>query len=90
MKHSFFGGVSLATRKENTRRKPLSRLEHPPEQVVIPLLMSSLGTAEPIVRPGEQVTVGQPIAKGVDLGVSVHASVSGRVTAIEDRPHPPS
>lgn len=88
MKHSFFGGVSLATRKENTRRKPLSRLEHPPEQVVIPLLMSSLGTAEPIVRPGEQVTVGQPIAKGVDLGVSVHASVSGRVTAIEDRPHP--
>ena len=88
MRHSFFGGVSLATRKENTRRKPLSRLEHPPEQVVIPLMMSAQGTAEPLVRPGDRVAVGQPVARGLELGVSAHASVSGRVAAVEERPHP--
>ena len=88
MRRSFFGGVSMATRKENTRRKPLSHLDQPPRQVVIPLKMSSEGTAEPVVRPGDHVQVGQPVAHGTGLGVSAHASVSGRVAAIESRPHP--
>ena len=88
MKHSFFGGVSLASHKESTRRKPLSPLDRPPDQVVLPLQMGALGTAEPVVRPGDPVAVGQLVARGHGLGVSVHASVSGRVAAIEARPHP--
>ena len=88
MRHSFFGGVSLATHKESTRRKPLSRLDQPPAQVVIPLRMSAEGEAAPLVRPGDPVAVGQLIAKGTGLGVSAHASVSGRVAAVEPRPHP--
>ena len=88
MKHSFFGGVHPAGHKESTRRKPIARLDQPPEQVVLPVLMSSLGRAEPLVRPGDRVRAGQPLTRGIDGGVCVHASVSGRVTAVEERPHP--
>ena len=90
MLHSFFGGVSLTARKENTQRKPLALLDTAPEQVVIPLLSWDGGTCVPLVRPGERVTVGQPIAQPAEGGVGawVHASVSGRVSAIEPRPHP--
>lgn len=88
MRHSFFGGVNPATHKESTRRKPIARLEHPPRQVIIPLAMSSEVPSIPAVKVGDQVQVGQPVALGQGLGVSAHASVSGRVAAIEDRPHP--
>lgn len=89
MTHSFFGGVFPAPRKESTRRKPLAKLSQPPREVVIPLTMCAGSAAQPIVRPGQSVTVGQPIARGVGTeGADVHASVSGRVTAIEERPHP--
>ena len=88
MKHSFFGGVHPAGHKESTRRKPIARLDQQPEQVVLPVLMSSQGRAEPLVRPGDRVQVGQPLTRGIDGGVCVHASVSGRVIAVEERPHP--
>lgn len=83
---SFFGGVNPATHKENTRRKPLASLDLQPEQVVIPLMMSAVGSSQPMVRPGDQVAVGQPIAQGG--GGYVHASVSGKVTAVAEWPHP--
>ena len=57
MKHSFFGGVHPAGHKESTRRKPIARLDQQPEQVVLPVLMSPLGRAEPLVRPGDRVQV---------------------------------
>ncbi len=88
MRHTFYGGVYPAARKENTRRKPIARLPQPPEEVVIPLTMCADGASEPIVRPGEQVGLGQPIARRNGRGAAAHASVSGRVTTIEDRPHP--
>ena len=88
MIHSFFGGVYPATRKGSTRRKPLSRLAQAPKEVVIPLIMCSDGPATPMVRPGDPVTVGQPIARRGETGAAAHASVSGRVSAIEKRPHP--
>ena len=37
MASSMFGGIHPASRKENTRRKPLMLLEHPPAQVALPL-----------------------------------------------------
>ncbi len=88
MKHSFFGGVHPAGQKESTRRKPIARLDPQPQRVIIPLCTGSLGGAEPLVRPGDPVKVGQPLARGTDGGVGVHASVSGRVAALEVRPHP--
>ena len=88
MKHSFFGGVHPAGQKESTRRKPIARLDAPPQRVVLPLRMGALGEARPLVRPGDRVAVGQPLALGEGGAVAVHASVSGRVAALEDRPHP--
>ncbi len=43
MTHSFFGGVYPATRKDMTRRKPLSRLSRTPKEIVIPLIMCADG-----------------------------------------------
>lgn len=88
MTHSFFGGVYPATRKDITRRKPMARLPQTPKEIVIPLIMCADGPATPIVGPGDPVTVGQPIARRGQTGAAAHASVSGRVSAIESRPHP--
>ena len=87
MRRSYLGGVHPVSYKESTRRKPIVPLETEPDQVIIPLTMCSGGGAVPVVRPGDLVTVGQVIAEPEDNGVYVHASVSGRVTAIEDCPH---
>lgn len=88
MTHSFFGGVYPATRKGITRRKPMARLVQTPKEIVIPLVMCADGPATPMVSPGDPVTVGQPIARRGETGAAAHASVSGRVSAIENRPHP--
>lgn len=88
MTHSFFGGVYPATRKGITRRKPMARLSQAPQEIVIPLVMCADGPATPIVGPGDPVTVGQPIARRGETGAAAHATVSGRVSAIENRPHP--
>ena len=88
MRRSFLGGVHPAAHKESTRRKPIVPLEVAPEQVAIPLTMCSAGGAVPAVKPGDRVTLGQVIARPEGDGVAIHASVSGRVRAIEPRPHP--
>ena len=88
MTHSFFGGVYPATRKDMTRRKPMTRLSRSPKEIVIPLLMCSDGLSTPMVSPGDPVTVGQPIARRGETGAAAHASISGRVFIIERRPHP--
>ena len=88
MRGSFFGGVFPAARKESTRRKPLAQLARQPEQVAIPLVMSSGAPAGPTVKPGDRVAVGQMIASRAQDGAAAHASVSGQVRGIEDRPHP--
>lgn len=51
MTHSFFGGVYPATRKDMTRRKPMTRLSRTPREIVIPLLMCADGLATPLVSP---------------------------------------
>ena len=89
MPHSFFGGVFPATRKESTRRKPLNSLSVSPEELVIPLLMCADGPSLPLVRPGDRVLRGQPVAQWEETGgAAAHSGISGRVTALEDRPHP--
>ena len=89
MTHSFFGGVFPATRKESTRRKPLNLLSESPREIILPLSMSADGPSIPLVRPGDRVRLGQPVARWSETGgAAAHASVSGKVTAVEDRPHP--
>ena len=58
-----------------------------PSQVTIPLNSHIGRPAEPVVRPGDSVSRGDLIA-AVDsgqLGCPVHASISGRVTAVDPK-----
>lgn len=87
MKHSFFGGVHPANHKEITRRKSLNRLEELPDQIVLPLTMSQEDEAVALVKPGDLVTLGQPVAQIPDSTV-IHSSVSGKVVSISPQPHP--
>ena len=84
--HKFFGGVCPAPRKELTRRKPIGKLSAQPDLVYIPLSDGCGGYAKPLVKPGSQVHIGQPISAASGDGVGAHASVSGRVVAIESHP----
>ena len=56
-----------------------------PTVVTIPMSMHIGAPAEPVVKPGDTVMVGQPIARAVGLVSSpVYASVSGTVKKVDD------
>lgn len=88
MSHKFYGGVHPAEHKEATERKSVVPLEEAPAQVVIPMSMHVGAPCKPIVSVGDEVTVGQKIGEVAGLGAPIHASVSGKVVAVEARPHP--
>lgn len=86
MLQQFFGGVHPAGNKELTAGKAAVPLAEAPAQVVIPLSMHTGAPCKAVVAVGEQVKVGQLIGETAGLGAPIHASVSGKVTAIEPRP----
>ncbi len=86
MKHLFFGGIHPKYNKEmSTTITTLHSIK--PKQVVIPMQQHIGAPCTPLVKVGDQVLRGQKIGDGEGLCVPVHASVSGRVVAIEPRPH---
>ncbi len=87
MKHLFFGGIHPKYNKEmSTGVTDFQSVN--PEYVCIPLVQHIGAPCKPLVCVGDRVRVGQKIGDGEGLCVPVHASVSGTVTAIGDRPHP--
>ena len=87
MNKLFFGGIHPKYNKEmSTGITSLKTLT--PKQVEIPLQQHIGAPCVPLVQVGEYVKRGQKIGDGEGLCVPVHASVSGTVTAIEQRPHP--
>ncbi len=83
----WYGGVHPVEGKEPTEHKPLVRFPVP-ETVVIPLSMHLGAPANAIVSVGDYVKKGQMIGEAAGfISAPVHASVSGTVIAIEDRPH---
>jgi electron transport complex protein RnfC len=85
---TFPRGVHPHEAKDMTRDKAIVSLP-PPEKVIIPLHQHFGSPAEPLVKKGEEVSLGQKIgqARGV-FSANVHASVSGKVLAVEDYNHP--
>ena len=87
MKKLFFGGIHPRYNKEmsttNTNFQTVL-----PKQVVIPMQQHIGAPCTPLVQVGDYVKRGQKIGDGEGLCVPVHASVSGTVSAIENRPHP--
>jgi len=85
---SFRHGVHPGEHKELTEGHPLERLPVPHE-VVLPLSQHLGAPSRPIVGVGDKVYRGQKIADAAGfVSVPLHASVTGRVTAIEKRHHP--
>ena len=87
MKHLFFGGVHPKYNKEmSTTGIDFETVT--PKQVTIPMRQHIGEPCTPLVQVGDTVKRGQKIGDGEGLCVPVHASVSGRVVAVEERPHP--
>ncbi len=87
MKSLFFGGIHPADRKELSANAELVPMMHP-KQVTIPMLQHIGNPCTPLVAVGDHVKKGQKIGDGEGLCVPVHASVSGKVIAVEPRRHP--
>ena len=82
----FFGGIHPKYKKEmSTQVTAFQSIT--PKVVVIPLQQHIGAPCTPLVQVGDAVRKGQKIGDGEGLCVPVHASVSGKVIAIEPRPH---
>ena len=79
---TFKGGVNVPHYKELSENAPLERAMEP-DVVMIPLHQHTGAPCEPLVKPGDEVKVGQKIGQS-DAFVSapVHSSVSGKVKSI--------
>ena len=93
MVYTFRGGIHPGPHsdpgyKAATNTKPIELLPAP-DQVILPVSMHIGAPASPIVKVGDIVDMGQPIAEaGGFVSAPVHATVSGKVIAVEPRLHP--
>ena len=86
MAFSFFGGVHPKENKWYACDKEIQVFPEP-DIVVIPMSQHIGAPCKPLVKKGDLVTVGQKIGDNQGLCVPVHASVSGKVKAVEMRAH---
>ena len=89
-RHKFFGGLRLEGHKSKSMRQPLKTLPLP-KQLIFPLNQHIGLPAESVVSVGDTVLKGQMIAcPNGSVSAAIHASSSGKVIAIEERPisHP--
>lgn len=70
---------------EYNKEAPLTKVEFKPARVRLPLKMHIGAPAQPVVKIGDRVTVGQKIASVPEkqLGAVLHASINGRVESID-------
>lgn len=86
----FHGGIHPAENKQQSLQHPLADAPLP-ARVILPLQQHIGAASEPIVKVGDQVKTGQCIAKADGfVSANIHASISGRVVAIDEQsiPHP--
>ncbi|MDX9872686.1 MAG: electron transport complex subunit RsxC [Clostridia bacterium] len=87
-KHTFMGGIHPPGYKELTNAMATVPAKLP-EKVYIPLSQHIGAPCTPIVQVGEEVLKGQRIAEGKGFVTSpIHASISGKVVAVEKKQHP--
>ena len=83
----YYGGVHPCEKKELSEHTGLKRLSAP-DVVVIPMSMHLGAPANPVVQVGDLVKKGQMIGEAAGfISAPVHSSVSGKVIAVEERPH---
>lgn len=82
------GGVHPAENKTQSTQTPIKKIALP-SHVVLPLNQHIGAAAIPLINIGDKVLTGQKIADAQGLvSAPVHASISGKVIAIEERPIP--
>ncbi len=87
MAQAFFGGIHPNDQKAATNKKPIETLP-PPARVVIPMSLHIGAPCTPCVSVGDYVTVGQKVGDApAFVSAPVHASISGKVVAVEPRLH---
>ena len=85
VRNTFRGGVHPEEHKELSR-EALLRPYNPTGDIALPLSQHIGKPAKPIVKKGDPVLVGQKIAEADGyISAPIHASVSGKVKAIEPR-----
>src|SRR5579884_2718312 len=85
---SFSGGVHVPEFKEGTCHLGIRRFPFPPG-LIVPLSQHTGAPAVPVVREGQEVVRGEPIAKaGGFVSVPMHAPATGRVERIALAPTP--
>jgi Na+-translocating ferredoxin:NAD+ oxidoreductase RnfC subunit len=64
---------------------PLEERDFAPPRVVLPLKQHAGAPAEPAVRAGERVRVGDLVAQPAEgqLGARIHASIDGTVRSVD-------
>lgn len=90
IKRSFHGGIQPPEHKHLSSLTQVQKAELP-QQVILPLVAGNGPALKPVVTLGDSVKTGQLLAscpKG--FAANLHASISGQVTGIEERPlvHP--
>ena len=82
------GGIRIPAHKEASTRAPIAR-GLKPKTVVLPLTHHRGPAAEPAVAVGDHVRKGQIVGRASSAqSAAVHASIAGRVAAVEMRPVP--
>lgn len=86
MKRKFYGGIH----PDDHKARSLGKLREAaaPRQVILPLKQHIGAPCRSLVEAGAYVLRGEKIGDGDGLCAPIHASVSGRVIAVEPRPHP--
>ncbi len=87
MAKTFRGGVHPPEAKL-TASKPIETIAQP-DRVIIPLSQHTGAPSKPTVKVGEEVLIGSKIGEAEGfISVPTHSSVSGKVKAIANYPHP--
>ncbi|MCK5832224.1 electron transport complex subunit RsxC [bacterium] len=90
MAYTFIGGIHPLEEKRYCCDAPIQPLE-PPQVVYVPLSQHIGAPARCLVKKGDRVLLGQKIGEASGfVSSAVHASVSGKVKAIELHLHPVS
>ena len=86
MAFSFFGGIHPKENKWYAEAKHVQEFPEP-DILVVPMAQHIGAPCQPLVKKGDRVTMGQKIGDNQGLCVPVHATVSGKVKAVENRAH---
>lgn len=86
LRGTFSHGIHPPENKHFTAHKPIQRLPFAPE-LILPLSQHFGAPSIPLVRPGQEVVRGEPIAKADGfMSVPLHAPATGRIKSISLMP----